>query len=118
VLEPLLQDRLVIARSSKESDVNTDDGLLGLVVWASVSKAVDTKIRAQIAARTFPIELEREDWKSGDVHWLLDVIASNEVAAHKVITGLGNVIKAKELHVHPRVQVLLKDFATMAGVKL
>jgi cytolysin-activating lysine-acyltransferase len=118
VLEPLLQDRLIVARSSKDSDINTDDGLLGLVAWANVSAAVDTKIREQIAAGTFPVALDREDWRSGDIHWLLDVIAPNEAAASKVIAGLGKVIKSRELHVHPAIQNLLKDFATMTGVKL
>jgi hypothetical protein len=108
----------IIARSSEDPDINVDDGLFGLVVWANVSKAVDEEIRAQIATRTYPVELDREDWRSGDIHWLLDVIALNEAAAHKVIAGLGDVIRAKELHVHPRVQLLLKNFPTMAGKKL
>jgi cytolysin-activating lysine-acyltransferase len=118
ILEPLLQDRLVLARSSQDSNPLEDDGLLGIVVWATVSEAVDAKIKEQIKAKRFPVKLEREDWRSGDIHWLLDVIAPNEAAARKVIVGLGKIIKAKKLHVHPRVQKLLKDFAADVGMQL
>lgn len=108
ILAPLMQDRLIIAKSPENSNPNEDDGLMGIVIWATVSKAVDTKIREQIKAKRFPIMLELGDWKSGPIHWLLDVIAPNEAAAQKVIGGLGNVIKDPQLHVHPAVHRLLK----------
>jgi hypothetical protein len=58
-------------------------------------------------------EIATKDWRSSEIHWLLDVIAPNEAAAHQVIAGLGKVIKAPKLHVHPTVQKLLQNYPAM-----
>ncbi len=86
-LEPLMQERLLIERAPELLKPKTDDGLLGIVVWASVSEAVDAKIRAQIKTKTYPIKLAREDWRSGNTNWLLDIIAPNEAAALQMTSG-------------------------------
>ena len=49
--------------------------LSGIAIWASVSEEVDAKIREQIRAGTFPVRLQSGDWNSGNINWLLDVIA-------------------------------------------
>jgi cytolysin-activating lysine-acyltransferase len=115
ILAPLMQDRLIIAKSPQNSNPGEDDGLMGIVIWATVSKAVDAKIREQIKVKRFPVMLELGDWQSGPIHWLLDVIAPNEAAAHQMISGLGNVIKGPQLRVHPAVQNLLKGLVPTAA---
>ncbi len=99
--EPLA--KLKIARAPELSKPKTDDGLLGIVVCASVSEAVDAKIRAQISAKSFPIKLAREDWRSDNTNWLLDIIAPNEAEALQMTSRAGNIIKTPQLHVHPAV---------------
>ena len=54
--------------------------------------------------------LDRKDWKSGTIAWLLDIIAPNEATARQLIWGLHGAIKAEKLHVHPVVQKFLKGF--------
>jgi cytolysin-activating lysine-acyltransferase len=118
ILAPLMQDRLIIAKSPENSNPGEDDGLMGIVIWATVSEAVDAKIREQIKVKRFPVMLERDDWQSGPIHWLLDVIAPNEAATQKVIAGLGNLIKAPQLHVHPAVQRQLQAQTVRIGASL
>lgn len=35
----------------------------------------------------FPIRLKAEDWQSGDINWLLDVIAPNKKTTASVIAN-------------------------------
>ena len=85
VLEPLIRDRIAIAYSpDKEKTTATD--VAGMAIWASVSEEVDGRIREQIKAGTFPVRLKPEDWASGEINWLLDVIAFDQRAAASVIT--------------------------------
>lgn len=82
-MEPLIRDRIAIARPTKyEPGMLTD--VAGFAVWASVSEEVDLKIRDQIKAGTFPIRLKPEDWQSGSINWLLDVIAPDGSVAQIV----------------------------------
>jgi cytolysin-activating lysine-acyltransferase len=71
VAEPLIRDRIAIARPTKEEPGMLTD-IAGFAIWASVSEEVDAKIRDQIKAGTFPIRLKPEDWQSGSINWLLD----------------------------------------------
>lgn len=52
---------------------------LGLALWAHVSEDVDKKLEAQKKSN-IPFRLAPQDWKSGDILWLLDVIGPKEVA--------------------------------------
>lgn len=49
---------------------------VGLVLWASVSAAVDQELSA---ARDFPLRLKKEDWTSGDIIWLISAIGDMPV---------------------------------------
>lgn len=83
------------------------DDMAGLAIWASVSEEVDAKIREQIAAGVFPIKLKAEDWNSGEVNWLLDVIAPSKERTAQVIRNLKQVIKGGDLNIHPLVVELV-----------
>ncbi len=59
---------------------NQSDSILpvGLALWAHVSEDVDKKLEAQQQA-TMPFRLAPHEWKSGEIPWLLAVLASKEV---------------------------------------
>lgn len=117
VLEPLIRDRIAMAYPSKAASPKGAD-MAGMAIWASVSEEVDAKIREQIKAGTFPIRLKADDWTSGDINWLLDVVAQNEKAVASVISNFRQVTGEGELRLHPIIGRLVdKDMlAKMTGM--
>ena len=74
VLDPLVRDRVAIAYpSDTEAGPMTD--IAGLAIWASVSEEVDAKLRNQIKGGAWPVHLKADEWNSGEINWLIDVIA-------------------------------------------
>lgn len=112
VLEPLIRDRIAIAYPGKtENSALTD--ISGLAIWASVSDTVDQHIREQISAGVFPIRLKAEDWASGEINWLLDVIAPDQKTTASVIANFKQVVKEGGLRLHPVITKLV-DAETLA----
>ncbi len=107
VLEPLIRDRIAVARPAKEEPGMLTD-IAGFAIWASVSEEVDGKIREQIKAGTFPLRLKPEDWQSGSINWLLDVIAPDRKTAGRVIANFRQVVKEGELRMHPQIGGLVE----------
>lgn len=107
VMEPLIRDRIAIARPTKDEPGMLTD-IAGFAVWASVSEEVDLKIRDQIKAGTFPIRLKPEDWQSGSINWLLDVIAPDRKTTGRVIANFRQVVKEGELRLHPQIGGLVE----------
>jgi cytolysin-activating lysine-acyltransferase len=108
VLEPLIRDRIAIAHP-KGTDRTALVDIAGFAIWASVSQEVDAKIREQIKTGTFPIRLKPEDWQSGDINWLLDVIAPDRKATGQVIANFRQVVMESDLRIHPQVAGLVDD---------
>ena len=106
LLEPLMRDRVAIAYPGGEKAGALAD-MAGLAIWASVSEEVDTKIREQVQAGTFPIRLKAEDWNSGDINWLLDVIAADQRTTANVIANFKQIVKEGSLRLHPIVTRLV-----------
>ncbi len=106
VLEPLIRDRIAIAYPAGAERSPLLD-ISGFAIWASVSEEVDARIREQIKAGVFPIRLKPEDWTSGEINWLLDVIAPDRKATGRVIASFGQVAKGGELRLHPLVAGLV-----------
>lgn len=100
VLEPLIRDRVAIAYPGGAENPALAD-IAGVAIWASVSEEVDGRIREQIATGTFPVRLKAEDWTSGNINWLLDVIAPNQRATASVIANFKQVVKEGGLRLHP-----------------
>jgi cytolysin-activating lysine-acyltransferase len=99
VLEPLMRDRVAIATGKDE-----DGALAGIAFWATVSDAVDAKIREQIKGGAFPIRLKPEDWNSGEHIWLFDVIAPSQKMASSVLANFKQVVKqGGDVRIHPMV---------------
>ena len=108
ILEPLLRDRIAIAQRTDTSD-NPMGDLAGIAIWASVSEEVDAKIREQIKAGIFPVRLKADEWASGNINWLLDVIAPDQKATAQVIAGFGQIARAGELRLHPIIPRLVDE---------
>ena len=106
ILEPLMRDRVAIAYPGGDKAGQLAD-IAGLAIWASVSEEVDAKIREQVQAGTFPIRLKAEDWNSGDINWLLDVIAPDQRTTANVIANFKQVVKEGSLRLHPIVTRLV-----------
>ena len=106
ILEPLMRDRVAIAYPGGEKASSLSD-IAGVAIWASVSEEVDGRIREQVQAGTFPIRLKAEDWNSGDINWLLDVIAPDQRTTANVIANFKQVVKEGSLRLHPIVTRLV-----------
>ena len=98
ILDPLIRDRIAVAHSAKEQ--STKD-VAGVAIWASVSEEVDARIVEQIKAGVFPIRLKSDDWTSGDINWLLDVLSTDKETTGSVIANFKQVVKEGELKIHP-----------------
>lgn len=106
VLDPMLQDRLAIAYPNK-ADAPVAPDMAGFAIWASVSEDVDARIREQIKNGVFPIRLKAEEWNSGNINWLLDVIAQDRATIANVISNFRQVAKEGELRLHPLITRLV-----------
>lgn len=106
VLEPLIRDRIAIAYPSDAERTPISD-ISGLAIWASVSEEVDKKIREQIKAGSFPVRLKTEEWTSGEINWLLDVIAPDQKTTVSVLANFKQVVKEGDLRLHPVISGLV-----------
>ena len=107
VLEPLMRDRIAFAQPKLLDGTVDESGAVGIAIWANVSREVDEKIREQIKAGVFPLHLKPDDWTSGEINWLLDVIAPDAKLTIAVIANFRQVIKQGEMRIHPVVARLV-----------
>lgn len=105
VLDPLIRDRVAIAYPTEDSKPTAD--IAGLAIYATVSRAVDAKIRSQIKAGVFPIRLKVEEWNCGEINWLLDVIAPDPQTTSRVIANFKQLTKGGDLRMHPVINRLV-----------
>jgi cytolysin-activating lysine-acyltransferase len=104
-LNAISNDRVGIAQATTP---NTDDGgFAGILIWASVSIDVSTQIEEQIKAGTFPIQLKAEDWNSGPINWLLDVMAPTKTVATSIMAQFKQGLQEQDLRLHPLVAQLI-----------
>lgn len=114
LLDPLLRDRVAIAYPKQLKSGETHNHLAdvaGMAIWASVSEEVDGKIRDQIKAGIFPLRLQGDDWVSGDINWLIDIIAPDRKATANVIANFRQVVKEGNVRLHPIVTRLVDQEA-------
>ena len=106
VLDPLMRNRVAIAEGkAKDGEASAQDGsLAGIAICAKVSPEVDSKIREQIKAKVFPIRLKAAEWASGEITWLLDVIAPNPKLATAVLASFRQTLKDGQVFAHPIVR--------------
>ncbi|MEZ5839489.1 MAG: toxin-activating lysine-acyltransferase [Hyphomicrobiales bacterium] len=106
LLDPLVRDRVAVAKAAPKPGT-APAGPAGIAIWASVSAEVDAKIREQIKAGAFPVRLAADDWTSGEINWLLDVIAPNQRLATAVIANFSQVVRSGEIRMHPAISRLV-----------
>ncbi|MBO9112084.1 toxin-activating lysine-acyltransferase [Agrobacterium sp. S2/73] len=102
VIDPISHDRIVIV--SKKMEDGAEQAVLApnaIAIWASVSADVDAKIVEQIKAGVFPVRLKPADWNSGEIVWLLDVIAPTRELATSVLSNFNTIAKQNQIKVHP-----------------
>ena len=119
VINPLLRNRVAIAHKSVTENGATkvdEESIAGIAIYATVSPAVDAKIAEQTKAGVFPIRLNPEDWTSGDLPWLLDVIAADRTQATSVLANFRQVVGEKPIKIHPVVARLI-DPAVLEKLK-
>ncbi|MCX7565701.1 toxin-activating lysine-acyltransferase [Sulfitobacter sp. F26169L] len=109
VLEPLTMDRIAMAYGRNADEGAGAPDMAGLAIWASVSEEVDVKIREQIRAGVFPIRLKPNEWTSGTINWLFDVIALDQKTTGQVIANFRQVVKDGELRLHPIITKLVDE---------
>jgi cytolysin-activating lysine-acyltransferase len=110
IINPLLRNRVAIAHKSvMENGVAKvdEETIAGIAIWATVSAAVDSKIGEQIKAGVFPIRMAPEEWTSGDLPWLLDVIAADRQQATAVLANFRQLAGDKPVKIHPMVGRLI-----------
>jgi cytolysin-activating lysine-acyltransferase len=120
VVNPLLRNRVAIAHKSITENGTSkvdEETIVGIAIYATVSPAVDAKIAEQTKAGVFPIRLNPEDWTSGDLPWLLDVIAADRTQATSVLANFRQVVGEKPIKIHPMVARLI-DPAVLERLKL
>ena len=101
ILEPLIRDRVAIAAPKPKNEGDPPGTLAGIAIWAKVSEEVNEKIQEQIKAGSFPIRLKADDWTSGDIIWLLDVIAPSQKLSTSVLANFRQVVKEGQVRIHP-----------------
>lgn len=108
VLEPLIRDRVAIAYPGESAEAPLAD-MAGFAIWASVSEEVDARIREQVAAGVFPIRLKPDEWSSGPINWLFDVVANDKRATTSVLANFRQVVKEGSLRLHPMITRLVDE---------
>jgi hypothetical protein len=75
------------------------------------------RIPEQIKAGSFPLHLKPEDWTSGDINWLLDVIAPNTKATTAVLPKFSKVFKNGNPRLHPLARQTPVNFMQLCGLQ-
>lgn len=64
---------LVVEARSKENGASVP---VGLALWASVSEEVDKRLSENLDR---PIKLRPDEWRSGEINWLVDMIGDEKI---------------------------------------
>ena len=107
VVAPLMADRLAVASvgvKGADGKVGEARSPAGAVFTATVSEEVDQRIREQIKAGVFPVRLKPADWASGEIAWVLDVVAPAKPIAQRIVKEVVEArFKDGKVNVHPLV---------------
>lgn len=74
-----------------------------------MAEANGASIAGQITAGVFPARLTADNWRSGEVIWLLDIIAPTKEATSKVLMNFSQIAGGKHAHMHPVLSKLVDD---------
>ncbi len=93
VIPPLMANQFSIANATPE-ETTGQSFPVGVAVWANVSPSVDQRLSSDLEK---PLKLRPEEWKSGDIIWLIDVAAPPEVSKAMIDNLLTTVFKGKNV---------------------
>ena len=97
VIPPVLTQQFVLAEVRKgEGGIPAP---VGVALWASVSPEVDEKLSANT---TGPLRLRPDEWKSGDILWLIDAVGPPQVIDGLVQNLHKSVFKGRPVKVRSR----------------
>ena len=106
VIEPILRDQMAVVALGRRlvgdaTERSDPIPYTGVLISARVSAAVEAKIEDQIRGGVFPIRLQAEDWTSGDIVWLLDVIAPDDDAGRQMAREFAAAAGVTQFRAHP-----------------
>jgi hemolysin-activating ACP:hemolysin acyltransferase len=97
VLPPLLSGQCSVAEAkSKENGTSVP---VAVALWASVSADVDRRLTENL---TTPIRLRPDEWRSGDILWLIDAVGDRRVVPGLLKQLADNTFKGREIKVRGR----------------
>jgi cytolysin-activating lysine-acyltransferase len=74
VMPALLSNQCAVLEAN-DTPVGTPRAAKAMALWASVSPAVDARLQQDQAPA---LQLAAEDWRSGDIIWLIDAVGDGE----------------------------------------
>jgi hemolysin-activating ACP:hemolysin acyltransferase len=97
VLPPLLTGQCSVAEAkSKENGASVP---VAVALWASVSADVDRRLTENLST---PIRLRPDEWRSGDILWLIDAVGDRRVVPGLLKQLADNTLKGREIKVRGR----------------
>jgi hemolysin-activating ACP:hemolysin acyltransferase len=97
VLPPLLTGQCSVAEAkSKENGASVP---VAVALWASVSSDVDRRLAENLNT---PIRLRPDEWRSGDILWLIDAVGDRRVVPGLLKQLADNTLKGREIKVRGR----------------
>lgn len=90
VIPALLNNQFVVAETRKKDSGFTIP--IGIVLWASVSEDVDKRLSEELDK---PLKLAPNEWKSGDIFWLIEVMGNRRSVKPMVDHLIKTVFKDK-----------------------
>ncbi|SLN63113.1 hypothetical protein ROA7450_03297 [Roseovarius albus] len=77
------------------------------ILQTAVSSGIDPEILKKIVAMRAQVHLKADVWASGEINWLLDMIAPDQKTTTSVIANFKQVIKDGDLRLHPIISRLV-----------
>jgi cytolysin-activating lysine-acyltransferase len=99
VLPPLLTGQCQVVEA--KAQVNGPGIPVAVVFWASVSAEVDKRLSENLNA---PIRLRPDEWRSGDILWLVDVVGDGRLVTALLKQLNESTFKGKQMKVRARGQ--------------
>jgi hemolysin-activating ACP:hemolysin acyltransferase len=97
VLPPLLTGQCSVAEAkSKDNGASVP---VAVALWASVSPEVDQRLTENLNT---PIRLRPDEWRSGDILWLIDAVGDRRVVPGLLKQLADNTLKGREIKVRGR----------------
>lgn len=110
-LEWLVAPAILTGQSAvMEARVNGKQMPVAVAMWASVSEDVDQRLSSNLST---PLKLQPDEWRSGDILWLVDAVGDRTAVARLLKDVQASVFKQRQAKMRmigpdsrPRIQLL------------